>query len=169
MSGEGGIRNKSSKQKQQNIYEGAFDYNSPRPPVPGEEKTGLGLDWGQMEWNRYKVSSSPTPKKYTIDASASYETDINCKSNSRPSSRHDRPYNDVRSPCDNFTPPACLRWAQSLHRLLEDPDGVELFRKYLQSEGKTHSDALDFWFACEGLKKQHEPERVQQLVKVIYK
>lgn len=97
------------------------------------------------------------------------EPEVNCKPNSRPSSRHDRQYSDVRSSCDNLSPPPCLRWAQSLHRLLEDSDGVELFRRYLQSEGKTHSDALDFWFACEGLRKQCEPERVQQLVKVIYK
>lgn len=54
---------KTSKQKQQNIYEGAFDYNSPRPPVPGEEKTSYGMDWGQMERNRYKATS-PTPKKH---------------------------------------------------------------------------------------------------------
>lgn len=75
----------------------------------------------------------------------------------------------ARTPIDNPSPPACLRWSYSLHRLLEDADGVELFRRYLQSEGRPHADALDFWFACVGLKKQKEPDRVQQIVKAIYK
>lgn len=97
------------------------------------------------------------------------EPESSYKSNSRPSSRHDRPYNEARTPSDNPTPPACLRWAQSLNHLLDDADGVEIFRRYLQSEGKPHVDALDFWFACKGLRKQNELERVQQLVKVIYK
>lgn len=67
------------------------------------------------------------------------------------------------------SPPACLRWAKALHHLLEDPDGVTLFREYLQAEGRPHADALDFWFACEGLRKQSEPEKIGQLIKVIYK
>jgi hypothetical protein len=28
---------------------------------------------------------------------------------------------------------------------------------------------LDFWFACEGLKKQQNPDKINQLVKVIYR
>lgn len=96
-----------------------------------------------------------------------FEPEVSYKPNSRPSSRHDR-LADNRSP-DNPSPPACLRWAKSLYNLLEDTDGVDLFKKYLQSEGRLHADALDFWFACEGLRKMSEPERVQQLIKVIYK
>lgn len=65
--------------------------------------------------------------------------------------------------------PPCLRWAQSLHMLLQDPDGVKLFQKYLYCEGKNHADALDFWFACEGLKKEVGIEKIHVLVKVIYK
>lgn len=94
-----------------------------------------------------------------------YEPEGSCKSNLP--SRHER--QGSRTPCDNPSPPACVRWSYSLHQLLEDSDGVELFRRYLQSEGRPYADALDFWFACEGLRKQKEPERVQQLVKAIYK
>ncbi|CAG9857901.1 unnamed protein product [Phyllotreta striolata] len=65
--------------------------------------------------------------------------------------------------------PACLRWADSLRRLLRDQEGVELFRRYLEGEGRRHADALDFWFACEGLRKQTAPDRIRPLVKVIYK
>lgn len=70
---------------------------------------------------------------------------------------------------DPSSPPSCLRWARCLSALLEDPDGVELFRRYLESEGQPHADALDFWFACEGLRKQTDSEKIAQLVRVIYR
>lgn len=62
-----------------------------------------------------------------------------------------------------------LRWALALHYLLHDAKGVNLFRKYLLTEGKQHVDALEFWFAVEGLHGQITPETVAQLVKVIYR
>ncbi|KAK5640910.1 hypothetical protein RI129_009457 [Pyrocoelia pectoralis] len=152
------------RSKVQYAYEGYFDENSPRPPVPGEERSHCATDWNPpLEWSRHKVPS-PTPRKCYCSndpfATSSYEIET-CKS------RHDK-YGS-RTPCDNPSPPACLRWSYSLHTLLEDPDGIELFRRYLQSEGRPHADALDFWFACNGLRKQKEPERVQQLVKAIYR
>lgn len=70
---------------------------------------------------------------------------------------------------ENSSPPACLRWAHSLHMLLQDPDGVKLFQRYLNCEGKPHADAMDFWFACEGLRKEIASEKIHLLVKVIYK
>lgn len=72
-----------------------------------------------------------------------------------------------RYPHEQPSPPPYLRWAQHLHFLLEDSDGVQLFRSFLKQEGQL--DTLDFWFACEGLKKQTDQERVIQLVKVIYR
>lgn len=74
---------------------------------------------------------------------------------------HEHPSSSLHSP------PPYMRWARNLHCLLEDSDGVELFRTYLIQEGQL--DTLDFWFACEGLKKQSDQERVIQLVKVIYR
>lgn len=65
------------------------------------------------------------------------------------------------------TPPY-LRWAISLASLLEDPEGVTLFRQYLEIEGST--DMLDFWFACEGLKNEpRDDANVAQLVRLIHK
>lgn len=131
-------------------------------------------DWGgpsQMDWSKHK-SSSPSPKKLSASANESnptlvgYESEGSCRptpATSRPSSRHDRP-------CpDNPSPPSCLRWAESLHFLLEDPEGVHLFQHYLESECPPHVDALDFWFACQGLRNQSTPDKIQQLVKVIYR
>jgi axin 1 len=68
---------------------------------------------------------------------------------------------------ENNSPPAYARWARNLHSLLEDPVGLELFKKYLDQEG--HVDPLNFWFACEGLKEQKDMEKISQLVKLIYR
>ena len=65
------------------------------------------------------------------------------------------------------SPPAYARWARNLHSLLEDPVGLELFKRYLDQEG--HLDPLNFWFACEGLKEQKDIEKISQLVKLIYR
>lgn len=94
-----------------------------------------------------------------------FEPETSCGTSSTRclSSKHDK------LPPSNSPPPACLNWARSLQHLLEDPDGAELFRRYLQSEGSQHAKALDFWFACEGVQKLAEPEAIQQLAKVIYK
>nr|XP_023025765.1 axin isoform X1 [Leptinotarsa decemlineata] len=160
------------KQQQQRFNEESFDYKSPRPPVLGEERSHFSSDWGpppsQMDWNNYK-SSPPPPRKYSSYQNESppapfgYEPEGSCQSNSHSSSRHER------VSCDDSPPPACVKWAQSLHSLLQDPDGVKLFQQYLESEGQHHADTLDFWFACEGLRKQTAREKIHQLVKVIYK
>lgn len=66
------------------------------------------------------------------------------------------------------TPPF-VKWAQSLRNLLDNREGVELFKRYLQQE--RCEDSLDFWFACEGLKLQASdvPDRLHQLIKLIYR
>ncbi|XP_018561819.1 axin-1 [Anoplophora glabripennis] len=160
----------SDEPQQQNIYEGGFDHKSPRPPVPGEERSHFMSDWGvpsQMDCTKHK-SSSPSPRRFSASANESnpallgYEPEGSCRplpSASRPSSR----------PCpDNPSPPSCLRWAQSLHFLLQDPEGTRLFQQYLKSECPHHADLLDFWFACEGLRKQSTPEMIHRFVKIIY-
>jgi len=73
------------------------------------------------------------------------------------------PYSESHS----NSPPSYLKWAETLHNLLADPDGVELYKIYLKMENV--GELLDFWFACEGLKRQpSEPnEKIFQLIKVI--
>ena len=46
--------------------------------------------------------------------------------------------------------PAYVRWAESVHQLLDDRDGVELFEKYLKQQGLDH--LLLFYLACKGFK-----------------
>merc|ERR1719228_1263524 len=63
--------------------------------------------------------------------------------------------------------PAYMKWAENLHNLLSDPDGVELYKNYLKTENV--GELLDFWFACEGLKRlpADQNEKIFQLIKVI--
>jgi axin 1 len=65
--------------------------------------------------------------------------------------------------------PSCLKWARTLSSLLEDREGVEVFKKFVESEGGIHNDRLNFYFACEGLKQQSDPEKVKQFIGAIYK
>lgn len=148
------------------VHDGVFDRNSPRPPVPGEERTHCVSDCTlPME---YPYSYKPRRKssslnEYTGDSKS--VTSLTSASSSQ------------RQQSENTSPPACLRWAVSLHCLLEDPDGVMLFKRFLQAEG--NADALDFWLACEGLRKRSQPDPAcegllkqsepDRVVKVIYK
>ena len=65
--------------------------------------------------------------------------------------------------------PAYLKWAENLHNLLSDPDGVELYKTYMKNENV--GELLDFWFACEGLKRlpSDQSEKIYQIIKVINK
>ena len=59
--------------------------------------------------------------------------------------------------------PAYLKWAENLHNLLSDPDGVELYKTYMKNENV--GELLDFWFACEGLKRlpSDQSEKIYQV------
>ncbi|KAG7187893.1 hypothetical protein KM043_013862 [Ampulex compressa] len=132
-----------------------FNENSPRPPVPGEE-TGNHV-------SRFRPQSPTlTPRR------SSLATGTACNASSAPLGF------EPEGSCGTTTmesdsPPAYLRWARDLHTLLEDPVGLELFRKYLEQEGMSHTNTLNFWFACEGLKEQEDPGRIHHLVKLIYR
>ncbi|XP_016980224.1 axin isoform X4 [Drosophila rhopaloa] len=67
------------------------------------------------------------------------------------------------------SPPSYLNWARTLNHLLEDRDGVELFKKYVEEEAPAYNDHLNFYFACEGLKQQTDPEKIKQLIGAIYR
>merc|ERR1719422_629967 len=65
--------------------------------------------------------------------------------------------------------PAYMKWAENLHNLLSDSDGVELYKTYMKNENV--GELLDFWFACEGLKRlpSDQNEKIYQIIKVINK
>ncbi|KAJ8729895.1 hypothetical protein PYW07_016933 [Mythimna separata] len=71
----------------------------------------------------------------------------------------------ARSPAS----PPYMRWARSLHELLEDAEGVRLFRKYVGGAGGLHVDRLNFYFAVQGLRQECDPSKIRQVVSAIYK
>ncbi|GFN86855.1 axin-1 [Plakobranchus ocellatus] len=54
---------------------------------------------------------------------------------------------------ENGTPPH-LKWAENLGYLLDDSEGVELFKDFMEHEWEGGSEELQFWFACQGLKRK---------------
>ncbi|XP_045497701.1 axin isoform X2 [Colias croceus] len=71
----------------------------------------------------------------------------------------------ARSPAS----PPYVRWARALHFLLEDAEGVRLFRKFVCGAGGLHVDRLNFYFAVHGLRQETEPSKIRQVVSAIYK
>lgn len=103
---------------------------------------------------RPPIPGEETAKKYKMTDSAQSELHLFMTSSSSSQSS---------------SSPSCLKWARTLGSLLEDREGVELFKKYVESEGGIHSDRLNFYFACEGLKQQSEPDKVKQIIGAIYR
>ncbi|XP_029945809.1 axin-1 [Salarias fasciatus] len=131
---------------------GSFTEDAPRPPVPGEEGELVCSDGHQHAGFPSKSgslkceASGATPRRPDLDLG--YEPEGSA------------------SP----TPPY-LKWAESLHSLLDDEDGISLFRTFLKRE--ECADMLDFWFACSGFRKpkasEGNGEKTAKLAKVIYK
>lgn len=133
---------------------GSFTEDAPRPPVPGEEGELLSPDGRPASHGFYSgkcdllKGEAPTATPRRPDLDLGYEPEGSA------------------SP----TPPY-LRWAESLHSLLDDQDGIHLFRTFLRQEGCV--DLLDFWFACSGFRKlepsDSNEEKRLKLAKAIYK
>ncbi|XP_039980146.1 axin-1 isoform X2 [Xiphias gladius] len=133
---------------------GSFTEDAPRPPVPGEEGELVcsdGRQSGNLGFSSKNESlkceaSVATPRRPDLDLG--YEPEGSA------------------SP----TPPY-LKWAESLHSLLDDQDGIHLFRTFLKQE--ECADMLDFWFACSGFRKleanEGNEEKKVKLAKAIYK
>uniref|UniRef100_A0A3Q1EER5 Axin-1 n=1 Tax=Acanthochromis polyacanthus TaxID=80966 RepID=A0A3Q1EER5_9TELE len=139
---------------QQEHLGGSFTEDAPRPPVPGEEGElvcGDGRQHSNLSFSSKSESlkceaSVATPRRPDLDLG--YEPEGSA------------------SP----TPPY-LKWAESLHSLLDDQDGIQLFRTFLRQEDC--ADMLDFWFACSGFRKleanEGNEEKKVKLAKAIYK
>ncbi|XP_036413677.1 axin-1-like isoform X1 [Colossoma macropomum] len=123
---------------------GRFNEDAPRPPVPGEEDSYISSV--HPPYLPRPGGPSATPRRSDLDLGFEPEG------------------------CASPAPPH-LRWAESLHFLLDDRDGTALFRAFLLQEGC--SDLLDFWFACSGFRKLPptggQDGRRLRLAKAIYR
>uniref|UniRef100_H2U944 Axin-1 n=1 Tax=Takifugu rubripes TaxID=31033 RepID=H2U944_TAKRU len=127
----------------------SFTEDAPRPPVPGEEGELVSSDGRQCSnlcLSSKDEAPAATPRRPDLDLG--YEPEGSA------------------SP----TPPY-LKWAESLHSLLDDQDGIHLFRTFLGQEDR--ADMLDFWFACSGFRKldsrEGSEEKKVKLAKAIYR
>ncbi|XP_036829213.1 axin-1-like isoform X1 [Oncorhynchus mykiss] len=143
-----------------------FTEHAPRPPVPGEEGDNrdphhLPSSHGGRPPTQSTQSTCYPPSK----------TDPSYRSSESPSSATPtprRPDLDLGyEPEGSASPtPPYLKWAESLHSLLDDQEGIQLFRGFLRQEGC--GDQLDFWFACSGFRKSSQEKR-PKLAKAIYR
>lgn len=166
-----------------------FTESAPRPPVPGEEnekESNGGMSTQSSGSHKSQISHTSgrsmgsnkgeinpaTPRKSNIDkvslpnvscAGQGYDDEMDAPLGFEPegSAANSPPFTE------NSTPPY-LKWAESLYTLLDDRDGVQLFRTFLVQEG-IGTSALDFWYACRGLKMKVEDGKAQQVIKVIHK
>ncbi|XP_061606351.1 axin-1 isoform X1 [Phyllopteryx taeniolatus] len=129
---------------------GSFNEDAPRPPVPGEE--------GELVLTESHNAGFPSSKS------------LKCETSVATPRRSDLDLGYEPEGSASPTPPY-LRWAESLHSLLDDQDGIHLFRTFLKQE--VCADLLDFWFACSGFRKleagEGNDEKRLKLAKAIYK
>uniref|UniRef100_A0A3B4ALZ3 Axin-1 n=1 Tax=Periophthalmus magnuspinnatus TaxID=409849 RepID=A0A3B4ALZ3_9GOBI len=138
-----------------------FD-DAPRPPVPGEE--------GDVDPPAPYASTRPNALSQTLGfhPPSSKMGDTSTYTPSSSSATPRRPDLDLGyEPEGSASPtPPYLKWAESLHSLLDDQEGIQLFRKFLCQEGC--ADLLDFWFACSGFRQTSQEKRAK-LAKAIYR
>ncbi|XP_046898258.1 axin-1-like isoform X1 [Hypomesus transpacificus] len=139
-----------------------FTEDAPRPPVPGEEGGGGGRGEGGGSLTPPSHACPPLPSFYHPPSKADLYRDP-------PSATPRRPDLDLGyEPEGSASPtPPYLKWAESLHSLLDDQEGIQLFRSFLRQEGC--ADLLDFWFACSGFRKTANQEKRPKLAKAIYR
>ncbi|XP_008394375.1 axin-1-like isoform X1 [Poecilia reticulata] len=139
-----------------------FTEDAPRPPVPGEE--GTDLDPPVQSGNSRPGGLSQT-QGYPSSKMGDPSSHVPSSSSSATPRRPDLDLGYEPEGSASPTPPY-LKWAESLHSLLDDQDGTNLFRSFLCQEGC--EDLVDFWFACSGFRQTSQDKRAK-LAKVIYR
>lgn len=128
----------------------SFREDAPRPPVPGEE--------GETTCRHPSKLAMMRPKDLFRLSAA----DPRCST----ARRDDGGLGEPEGSASPDSPLA--RWTKSLHFLLGDQDGAQLFRAYLEREKCV--DILDFWFACNGFRQMDlKDTKTQRVAKAIYK
>ncbi|XP_072550317.1 axin-2 [Salminus brasiliensis] len=126
----------------------SFREDAPRPPVPGEEGEARCRDPSKLAVMRAKEAA-----RALAPAGSSAR-------------RGDEGLGEPEGSASPDSPLA--RWNKSLHSLLGDQDGAQLFRAFLEREKCV--DALDFWFACNGFRQMDLKDgKTLRVAKAIYK
>lgn len=130
----------------------SFREDAPRPPVPGEEGEASCYNPGRPA----RMRAQSKAKELQVSAPA-------------PGSTPRRNEDGLGEPEGSASPDSPLvRWTRSLHFLLGDQDGAQLFRTFLERENCV--DSLDFWFACNGFRQMDlKDSKTLRVAKVIFK
>ena len=77
-------------------------------------------------------------------------------------------HSPIESPTsDESETPPVDRWSRDFKSLMEDMEGVNVFRQFMK---ESELDGMfDFWFACKGLKENKEQIDKIRLINVIFK
>ncbi|XP_070580133.1 axin-1-like [Ptychodera flava] len=145
-----------------------------RPPVPGEENDTQSND-GCSQYSHHsgstllgKLEHTPatTPRRSNIEPGKASPL-ISAKNGGKGIEDIEAPLGYEPEGSASVTPPY-TRWAESLRALLDDSEGINLFREFLKQE--RDEDSLLFWFACQGFRNKLalDPTRAGT-AKVIYK
>lgn len=142
-----------------------FTEDAPRPPVPGEEGSDVDPPIQSVSTRPNTLSQAPG---YPLSSLSPKMGDPSSYTPSSSSATPRRPDLDLGyEPEGSASPtPPYLKWAESLHSLLDDREGTQLFKNFLCQEGC--ADLLDFWFACSGFRKTSQEKRAK-LAKAIYR
>ncbi|XP_058805669.1 regulator of G-protein signaling 17 isoform X2 [Phymastichus coffea] len=74
--------------------------------------------------------------------------------------------NGLEGDINDITIDEIRSWGSSFDRLMRNPVGRKLFKEFLVSE---YSDEnIAFWLACEQLKRESNPERIEEKARYIY-
>ena len=123
-----------------------YESSGPRPPVPGQES------------RMFKMTEE---HNVPVDSSSKHQH--------HHQHHHLHHHQQQQQQQPRISPPSYAKWPLTLSSLLEDREGVEIFKKYVEAEGGIHSDRLNFYFACEGLKQQTEDSKIKLMVNAIYR
>jgi len=66
----------------------------------------------------------------------------------------------------NLTATEVHSWADSFERLMSSLSGRRVFREFLRCEYSEEN--ILFWLACEDLKKEQDPEKIEEKARMIY-
>ncbi|CAG5945338.1 unnamed protein product [Menidia menidia] len=130
----------------------SFREDAPRPPVPGEEGEAPCYNRSAKMRAQSKAKDAPVPGSVPV-----------------PGSTPRRNEDGLGEPEGSASPDSPLvRWTKSLHFLLGDQDGAQLFKTFLERENC--ADALDFWFACNGFRQMDlRDSKTPRVARVIFK
>ncbi|XP_061882574.1 axin-1-like [Entelurus aequoreus] len=142
-----------------------FTEDAPRPPVPGEEGSDVDPPVQSAVTRPGGLSQTLGFPLSSLSAKMGDSSSYTPSSSSATPRRPDLDLGYEPEGSASPTPPY-LKWAESLHSLLDDQEGIQLFRNFLCQEGC--ADLLDFWFACSGFRKTSQEKRAK-LAKAIYR